>query len=140
MRPEPPAPTTPAADASGARHGADAARALPGFAVLYRWRLHPGTEAAFVEAWCRVSERLWRERGSLGSRLHRGPDSVWYSYAQWPSEQARDEAFALGPVDAEAAAAMKDAIAERLPEIVLEPAADFLHGNDGVAVSHPPHA
>jgi len=42
------------------------------FAVLYRWRLHEGAEEAFVAAWSRISERLLAERGSLGSRLHRG--------------------------------------------------------------------
>jgi hypothetical protein len=35
-------------------------------------------------------------------------------------------AFALGPVDAEAERQMADAVAERLPEIALEPVADFL--------------
>jgi heme-degrading monooxygenase HmoA len=96
------------------------------FIVLYRWRLHPGSEASFIEAWSRVSDALRSERGSLGSRLHRGGDGLWYSYAQWPSVTARDEAFALGPVDSAAGQSMKDAIAERLPEIVLECAADFL--------------
>ena len=98
----------------------------PGFAVLYRWRLRSGAEDAFVAAWSRVSERLRAERGSLGSRLHRGPDGIWYSYAQWPSAQARDRAFAAGPVDPDASAAMRDAIAETLPEIVLEPVSDFM--------------
>ncbi len=55
----------------------------PGFAVLYRWRLHEDADASFVKAWTRVSELLLSERGSLGSRLHRGPDGLWYSYAQW---------------------------------------------------------
>lgn len=96
------------------------------FVVLYRWRLHEGMEDAFVDAWSRVSERLRSERGSLGSRLHRGPDGIWYSYAQWPSAQARDEAFALASVDPQASEQMARAIAERLPEIVLEPVADFL--------------
>lgn len=96
------------------------------FTVLYRWRLRPGMEASFVGAWSRVSVLLRSERGSLGSRLHRGSDGLWYSYAQWPSAQVREEAFALGPVDASAGAAMDEAIAERFPEIVLEPVADFL--------------
>lgn len=98
----------------------------PTFAVLYRWRLHEGAEDAFVRAWSRVSELLRSERGSLGSRLHRGPDGVWYSYAQWPSAEVRDRAFALGPVDAEAAAQMNAAIAESLPELMLDPVADYL--------------
>lgn len=98
----------------------------PGLVVLYRWRLHPGSEAAFIAAWSRVSSLLLSERGSLGSRLHSSPDGLWYSYAQWPSEQARKSAFALGPVDEEATEAMERAIAERLPETILESVADFM--------------
>jgi hypothetical protein len=58
--------------------------------------------------------------------LHKGNDGLWYSYAQWPSAGARNEAFALGSVDSSAAAAMDAAIIERFPEIALEPVADFL--------------
>ena len=98
----------------------------PGFVVLYRWRLKPGSEDSFIAAWSRVSGLLRSERGSLGSRLHRGADGIWYSYAQWPSSQARDDAFSLGSVDQQASEQMAQAIVERLPEVVLEPIADFL--------------
>jgi heme-degrading monooxygenase HmoA len=98
----------------------------PGFAVLYRWRLHEGAEGSFVSAWTRVSELLLSQRGSLGSRLHRGPDGLWYSYAQWPSAEAREQAFALESVDPEAARKMAEAVAERLPEIVLESVSDLM--------------
>ena len=98
----------------------------PGFAVLYRWRLHEGAEASFVAAWSRVSDLLLSSRGSLGSRLHRGPEGLWYSYAQWPSAPARDESFAREPVDPEASRQMRAAIAESLPEIILESVSDFM--------------
>jgi len=98
----------------------------PGFAVLYRWRLVPGREQQFIEAWSRVSEGLLINRGSLGSRLHRGSDGSWYSYAQWPSAQARESAFAVPGADPEASALMQDAIAETLPEVVLESVSDFM--------------
>ncbi len=96
------------------------------FIVLYRWRLRHGTEASFVAAWSRVTEVLRVERGSLGSRLHKGSDGLWYSYAQWPSANAREEAFALGSIDPSLTAAMDAAIAERFPEIRLDPSAGFL--------------
>lgn len=98
----------------------------PGFVVLYRWRLHAGTEQAFVDGWSRITARLRAERGSLGSRLHRGPDGVWYGYAQWPSAESRAQAFAAGPVDADASRQMRESIAESLPELILEPVSDFL--------------
>ena len=103
----------------------------PYFVVLYRWRLHPGAEDAFVEAWSRISQSLQTTRGSLGSRLHRGDDGLWYSYAQWPSAAARQEAFASGPIDEHAAAQMEHAVAERYPEIVLECVSDFLVPTSG---------
>lgn len=96
------------------------------FVVLYRWTIRPGHEDEFVAAWSRISDLLLNERGSLGSRLHRGSDGTWYSYAQWPSAQARSDAFAQGPVDAGASARMDAAIDERFPEVVLETCADFL--------------
>jgi quinol monooxygenase YgiN len=102
------------------------ARCGPGFVVLYRWRLHPGTEETFIHAWSRISELMFKERGSLGSRLHRGSDGVWYSYAQWPSAEARDHAFAGPPADVQSGDQMAAAVAEKLPEIVLEAVADYL--------------
>ena len=98
----------------------------PAFTVLYRWRLHEGAETAFINAWSRISELLLSQRGSLGSRLHRGPDGWWYSYAQWPSAQAREQAFAGEPLDPQANQQMREAIAESLPELVLESVADFM--------------
>jgi len=84
-------------------------------------------EESFSSAWLRVSEGL-KKRGSLGARLHRGADGLWYSYAQWPSAEQRDRAFQAGPADEAAADQMKAAIAERFPEIVLEPVADLIGG------------
>jgi hypothetical protein len=108
----------------------------PGFVVLYRWKLNPGAEHGFIAAWSQVTELL-RSSGSLGSRLHRGSDGLWYGYAQWPDAQSRDRAFAAGPVDALASARMKAAIAESLPEVVLDVKADYIaaagYGGDGLA-------
>jgi hypothetical protein len=104
---------------------AESSDLLPGFIVLYRWRLHPGAEDAFVSGWSYLSEQL-RSRGSLGSRLHRGSDGIWYSYAQWPSAQAREDAFSMQELCGAAREQMRSAIAEQFPEIVLEPIADYL--------------
>jgi quinol monooxygenase YgiN len=97
----------------------------PGLVVLYRWRLHPGSEASFTDAWSRITESLRRQAGSQGSRLHRGNDGLWYGYAQWPDDTARQRAFAQ-PLDPEASAQMRAAVAESLPEVLLVPVADFL--------------
>ncbi len=102
----------------------------PASIVLYRWKLKEGLEDSFIDAWSRISKLLHEERGSLGSRLHRGDDGVWYSYAQWPSAAARKLAFASEPVDPDASKQMRAAVAEDFPEVVLEPVADFLMGAD----------
>ncbi|WP_243050411.1 antibiotic biosynthesis monooxygenase [Dyella sp. RRB7] len=99
---------------------------LAGFAAIYRWRLHPGMEAQFIEAWTRISELYLYRYGSLGSRLHRGPDDIWYSYAQWPNEASRESAFLVDTLDTEAGELMREAIAETFPEIVLEPIVDLI--------------
>jgi hypothetical protein len=98
---------------------------LSSIAVLYRWKLHSGKEDAFKQAWALLSEQLI-QRGSLGSRLHRGADGWWYSYAAWPSVASRDEAFNREPLDAGALTIMRAAVAESCPEVVLEPLVDLL--------------
>lgn len=97
-----------------------------GFAVIYRWRVHAELEAEFVAAWSTITAFLKSERGSLGARLHRGQDGIWYSYAQWLTAAARDAAFSLGGVDEGAMVTMNRAVAEFLPEILLSPVADQL--------------
>jgi hypothetical protein len=97
----------------------------PGLVVLYRWRLRQGFESSFIEAWSRKTELLRSEGGSFGSRLHRGSDGIWYGYAQWPSEASRQRAFAQS-FDSAANAQMRAAVAESLPEIVLESVSDYL--------------
>lgn len=96
-----------------------------GFTVIYRWVLRPNLEDQFVDAWSRVTLALRNQRGSLGSRLHRGADGLWYGYAQWPNAEARRSAFSQ-PVESEALQLMRAAVQESLPEIHLETVSDFL--------------
>jgi quinol monooxygenase YgiN len=95
--------------------------------VLYRWKLKKGAEERFVSAWTAITEHYLANFGSLGSRLHSGSDGVWYAYAQWPSEEARQNAF-LGSDLEDAAAQMAECIEERFPEVFLDVAVDRLKG------------
>jgi len=108
------------------RDGRYMSNASSAFCAIYRWRLHPGSEETFVQAWPRITPLRLAERGSLGSRLHRGPDDIWYSYTQWPSAAAKAEGLARSSVDPEAWAQLRESIAESLPALVLEPISDFL--------------
>jgi hypothetical protein len=101
-------------------------RTGPGFIVLYRWRLRAGLEDQFIQAWSSVSRQLREQRGSLGSRLHRGQDGLWYSYAQWPSAAVRAKSASLPPIDPASRKLMQQAVEEELPEVVLESVSDFL--------------
>jgi quinol monooxygenase YgiN len=97
-----------------------------GFAVVYRWRLRRGQEASFQRAWEATTRGIMKERGGLGSRLHRAEDGTWVAYAQWPDKQAWTDSRALGTLDPAAAAVMDEAIEESLAPILLSPVSDLL--------------
>jgi hypothetical protein len=97
----------------------------PKYAVIYRWRIRPEKEEQFIQDWSRVTLFYVKSHGALGARLHRGPDDIWYAYAQWPDLETRNRAFAEAG-EPESHAHINDAIIETFPEIVLSPVADFL--------------
>lgn len=100
--------------------------AIPGYAVIYRWRLKAGMETQFIEAWSHITQWYVAHKGALGSRLHKGPDNIWYAYAQWPSAATRAAAFTEIAVGDEAHQRMREAVAESFDRIELEPVADYL--------------
>ena len=70
------------------------------FAVIYRWKVEPDYEAYFRDRWKRGTERL-KGLGSRGSCLARAENGDFVAFARWPSEAARELAFAaLAPFDA----------------------------------------
>ena len=93
---------------------------------LYRWKLKPGREEDFQRAWSFITEQLREKSGSLGSRLHSGDDGLHYGYAQWPNRAARENSQLTGEEFSRAREIMRDAAEETLPDIVLDPLADFL--------------
>lgn len=95
------------------------------FCVIYRWRIKPELEDQFIESWSEITEILIKDRGGKGSRLHRGEDGLFYSYAQWNSEEDRRKAFQNFP-ETPASEKMRAAIIESFPEIKLDETADFL--------------
>lgn len=82
------------------------------FAVVYRWRIVPGREATFEEGWRAGTERIAKEFGGWGSRLHRGEDGCFYAYAQWPDRASWEKAMAtrMHHSDDEARKKYRDAI------------------------------
>ena len=95
------------------------------FVVLYRWRIKPELEAQFIKAWSEVTAYYSKNEHWRGSRLHRGADGIFYSYAQWESDELRRKAFENRP-DSSVGAKLREAIEESFPETVLEIVSDFL--------------
>ncbi|HEY8562659.1 MAG TPA: antibiotic biosynthesis monooxygenase [Pyrinomonadaceae bacterium] len=95
------------------------------FVILYRWRVKSEKEAEFVEAWSEITAYYRENFDSLGSRLHRGEDGVFYAYAQWKTAAQRENAF-LNSSKIEAAKKMREAVAESFDEVRLEILADYL--------------
>ena len=80
------------------------------FAVIYRWRVHPGMEESFTAAWETLTRGIREGRGGLGSRLHRAEDGTWVAYAQWPDRATWANMQEMGSVDAEKADAIASPI------------------------------
>lgn len=96
------------------------------FVVLYRWRIKPELEAQFIAAWSEITRYYSENKHWRGSRLHRGADGIFYSYAQWESDELRRKAFE-NRVDLPAANLMREAIEESFPELPLEIISDYLN-------------
>lgn len=96
------------------------------FTVLYRWRLRPGTAETFREAWARGTRLIHRWCGSYGARLHFAGDEAW-SYARWPSEEARQACLAHAEVSGDPCfEQMRACVEERFDEVVLDLVEDLL--------------
>ncbi len=99
------------------------------FIVLYRWRIKPLLEQQFIQAWSEITEYYLKNFDSLGSRLHRGDDGLFYAYAQWHSAEQREKAFRKIPY-LSAGEKMREAVEESFPEILLETVSDFLQNQN----------
>ncbi len=106
------------------------------FVAVYWWRVHPGKEEQFREAWRRGTAAITRIYGSYGSRLHRDRDGRFVGYAEWPDEATWRRAFDARMVydDPEARAMFVDAVAEAPPDggpaFAMEVTDDLLTGGD----------
>src|SRR5262245_54571542 len=67
------------------------------FVAIYRWRLKDDGVEAFREGWRRMTDAIYRTRGSLGSRLHRADDGTWVAIAHWPSRADWERSGAMEP-------------------------------------------
>ena len=84
------------------------------YVAIYRWRVKPGKEAQFREAWRRSTRAITRIYGSRGSRLHRDREGRFLGYALWPDQASWQRAFDAKMVydDPQARAMFIDALEE----------------------------
>jgi quinol monooxygenase YgiN len=55
------------------------------FCAVYQWQVKVGMEEQFRQTWRTITEAIFAQNGSLGSRLHQNEDGTFVAYAQWPS-------------------------------------------------------
>lgn len=92
---------------------------------LYRWRLKTDKEQQFADAWAAVTKFHLENSNSLGSRLHKGSDRIYYGYACWPDIETRKVAFDRSNEMPEFAL-MREAVDESFPEVELSIVEDLI--------------
>jgi quinol monooxygenase YgiN len=96
------------------------------FIALYRWKVKEGHEREFREGWHQLTEEIYRNRGSLGSRLHQAEDGTWVAYAQWPDRKTYDAARSITIADSSARAMFRESIEEAYPDTYMHVVDDLL--------------
>lgn len=97
-----------------------------GFAVVYQWRVKPGMDAQFRDAWEQLTAVLLEQRGARGSRLHHADNGTLVAYAQWPDRATWERSCALHELDDGLSRRMLDAVEETWPPMLLTTLRDQL--------------
>lgn len=63
------------------------------FAVIYRFYLQPHQEKSYQTCYDKLSDYFIRERGAIGSCLHKANDGLWVAYSRWPDKVTRDASW-----------------------------------------------
>lgn len=66
------------------------------FAVIYRGYVKEGHEEEYKKCWKTVASYFAKERGALGSTLHRTVEGMWVAYSRWPDKETRDRSWPQG--------------------------------------------
>ncbi|MCG3169546.1 MAG: hypothetical protein CALGDGBN_01066 [Pseudomonadales bacterium] len=102
------------------------------FVAVYCWRVKPGREEQFREAWRTGTRAIVRIYGGLGSRLHRERDGRFVAIAEWPDEATWQRAIEARmayddpPTRARFLDALEDAAAGTVPVFTMEVTDDLL--------------
>ena len=99
------------------------------YSVLYQWEIVNGKRDEFVSAWEIITEHYLTHHCALGSRLHHVKGDTFAAYAQWPSKQHRNDAFAASDAPTEAINRMQACVMSRLDPIEMSIVSDKLKAN-----------
>ncbi|WP_109830825.1 antibiotic biosynthesis monooxygenase family protein [Reichenbachiella versicolor] len=64
-------------------------------AVIYSFKVKQDQEQDFIKYWSRLTQLIYEQCGSLGSRLHKEKEGQYIAYAQWPDKTTFDKADEL---------------------------------------------
>lgn len=101
------------------------------FIAIYDFKIKEGMEEQFRTSWLKTTEGIYKEFGSIGSRLHATEKgNVFIGYAQWPSkEQWEKDNGDLSEEYALARQSMRDCIEASSTLYELEVTDDYLQSD-----------
>jgi heme-degrading monooxygenase HmoA len=57
------------------------------YLTLYQWKVKPGKESQFIQAWARLTEHLQLKTPSLSGSLHKTIQGSYVALIEWPSQK-----------------------------------------------------
>jgi len=109
---------------------------MPKFAVIYSFKVKPGREKDFLNGWKGLTDLIYANEGSFGSRLHLNEDGDYIAYALWPDKETWDNSGDKLPEEADVfSKLMKESCSEISTVYKMEIVADWLSVNrhtDGI--------
>ena len=63
------------------------------FAVLYQGYVKPGLEEDYRASWKTIATYFVKEKGALGSSIHKSEEGYYVTYSRWTDKAARDASW-----------------------------------------------
>ena len=97
------------------------------FTVIYKFKLKENKIQQFEENWTELTRLIYKNQGSLGSRLHKSDHLNYIAYAQWPDKVTWESDWDNMPEHAkEISLKMKEACETRETIFELDVVVDLL--------------
>lgn len=99
------------------------------FAVIYRSYIKKDKELQYQSCWKTLADFFVKEKGAIGSTLHKSEEGLWIAYSKWPNQKTRDQNWSKNldlsqfpPEIQKCILTLKDCMDDKksLPEICME--------------------